>query len=219
MIDLSSLSLYEVIDVDPKATVAEIKRAYQIALKAYGADHMATYGLFTQSDKEEILNRVQEAYNILMDPERRRHYDQELRNMGGFPEEGQAEAGESESPRPAPARAPLFESKQKEDPAIRQEMERLIREVLTSAEERGEWSGAILQKVREIRGLSLDDIAEHTKVGRGHLRSIEEDSYEFLPPDTYLKGFIIQIAKVLGIEPDLITPKLMEHIRRTRGIR
>jgi curved DNA-binding protein CbpA len=214
MIDLSSLSLYEVIDVDPRATVAEIKRAYQIAVKAYGTDHMATYGLFTESQREEILNRVQEAYHILMDAERRRQYDQELREKGGYPQEHQAKAT-LESPRPAT----LFESKKKEDPKVREEKDRLVGEVLSSAEERGEWSGSILQKIREIRGLTLDDIAQHTKISRGHLRSIEEDSFDFLPPDTYLKGFISQIAKVLGMEPQAITPKLIEHIRRTRGTR
>ena len=34
MIDLSSSSLYEILDVDPRATVAEIKRAYKLLYKS-----------------------------------------------------------------------------------------------------------------------------------------------------------------------------------------
>jgi curved DNA-binding protein CbpA len=219
MIDLSSLNLYEVIDVDPRATVAEIKRAYQIALKTYGTNHMATYGLFTEAQREDVLNRVQEAYNVLMDPERRRQYDEQLRQRGDYPQERPTTTTNLEVPESTPPRPPLFESKPQEDPEAQQEAERLIEEVLASAAESGEWSGPILQQIREIRGLSLDDIAQHTKIHRGHLRSIEEDSYDFLPPDTYLKGFIHQISKVLRLDPESITPRLMDHIRRMRGVR
>jgi flagellar biosynthesis protein FlhG len=219
MIDLSTLTPYEILDVDPRATVAEIKRALQIALKAYGADHMATYGLFTEAQREEILNRVHEAYNVLVDPERRRQFDEELHTKGRYPSQRAVETQEPEGA-PAPAqrhRAP--DVQQVEAPEVREERERLVRELLTSAEERGEWSGALLRQLREIRGLSLDDIAQRTKISRGHLKSIEEDSFDFLPPDVYVKGFILQLAKVIGLDAERITPRLMEHVRRKRGIR
>jgi curved DNA-binding protein CbpA len=219
MIELTSLSPYEILDVDPRATVAEIKRAFQIALKTYGTNHMATYGLFTEAQREEILNRVHEAYNILTDPERRRLYDDELRGKGEFPAERAAEPVAQDGPAPPTLRARMWEAQRVEDPKVREEKERLVREVLTAAEERGDWSGTLLMQVREIRGLSLDDIAQRTKISRGHLRSIEEDSLEYLPPDVYVKGFVSQIAKVLGLDSDRIAPRFMEHIRQRRGHR
>ncbi len=213
------MSAYEILDVDPRATVAEIKRAFQIALKAYGTDHMATYGLFTEAQREEILNGVHEAYNILVDPERRRQFDEELHTRGRYPSERPAQASESEGVSPAAQRPRGLDVQRVEAPEVREERERLVREILTSAEERGEWSGALLKQLREIRGLSLDDIAQRTKISRGHLKSIEEDSFDFLPPDVYVKGFISQIARVIGLDSERITPRLMEHVRRRRGIR
>jgi len=219
MIDLNSLSPYEILDVDPKATVAEIKRAFQIALKTYGPGHMATYGLFTDEQREEILNRVHEAYNILTDPQRRLQCDEELRGKGDYPIDRPVELSPQDVVQLTPLRPRVLEMPRVEAPEVREEKERLIREVLRSAEEHGEWTGALLQQVREIRGLTLDDIALRTKIGRGHLRSIEEDSFEYLPPDVYVKGFVTQIAKVLGLDSERIAPRLMEYIRRRRGVR
>jgi curved DNA-binding protein CbpA len=220
MIDLDSLSPYEILDVDPRATVAEIKRALQIAVKTYGLGHMATYGLFTDEQREEILNRVHEAYTILTDPERRKQCDEKLRGRGDFPAEETAEPSKSEmAALPSSSRPRVWELPRVEEPEIREEKERRIREVLTSAEERREWTGDLLRQVREIRGFTLEEIATKTKIGRGHLRSIEDDSLEYLPPDVYVKGFVTQIAKVLGLDCERIAPRVMEHIRRRRGTR
>jgi curved DNA-binding protein CbpA len=200
--------------------VAEIKRAFQISIKTYGPNHMATYGLFTEAQREEILNRVHEAYNILMDPERRSQCDEELRGKGAFPGERLSDSVAQEAPPPPPPPRPrVWEIQRVEDPQVRAERERRIREALTGAEERGGWSGALLKEVREIRGLTLDDIAQRTKIGRGHLKAIEEDALDYLPPDVYVKGFVVQISKVLSLDPERIVPRLMEHIRRRRGPR
>jgi curved DNA-binding protein CbpA len=219
MIDLSSSNLYEILDVDPRATVAEIKRAYKIALSAYGTDHMATQGLFSATEKDAILNRIQEAYSVLMDPQRRRDYDEELRDKGRYPQRQAPDDAFSGVETKPPPRAETAESHPIEDPSVQEEKNRQVDEILMEADAREEYPGAILRQIREIRGFSLDDIAQRTKISRGHLRGLEEDSYDFLPPDTYLKGFLTQIATVLGVDPDLIQPRLMEYIRRARGPR
>ncbi len=219
MIDLDSLTPYEILDVSPRATIAEIKRAFQIALRTYGGDHMATFGLFTEAEREEILNRVHEAYNILTDPELRRQYDEELRIQGHFPPDKAVETPSRESGQTHRFRRDLADLGKMEDTEVRQEKERLIRELLAAAEERGDWSGALLRQVREIRGISLDEISRITKISRGHLKNIEEDSFEYLPPDVYVKGFIVQFAKLLGLDPERVSLRLMEEIRRRRGER
>lgn len=221
MIELGSLNPYEVLDVDPRATVAEIKRAFQIALKTYGPGHMATAGLFTEEQREEILNKVHEAYNILMDPERRGHWDEILRQKGLYPLEAeqQFKLAAADTMLPIPPKPRGLETQTVEDPKLREERDQRVREVLAEAEQRGEWTGALLRQVREIRSISLEEIAQKTKIGRGHLRSIEEDSYDFLPPDVYVKGFLTQIAKVLGLEPSKVAFRIMEHIRKIRGPR
>jgi flagellar biosynthesis protein FlhG len=219
MIDLNTLSYYELLDVDPRATVEELKRAYQIAMRSYGTDHMATYSLFTESEREAIATRVQEAYNILVDPKRRRNYDEDLRTQGLYPKDAseapQPEPSDIASPEEQPDEIPL----EPEEPLVNDLVRDRIDETLASTEEDGEWSGALLKEIRELLGLSLDDIADRTKVSRGHLKSIEESSFDYLPPDVYVKGFITQYARALELDPDHITTKLMETIRKARGAR
>jgi len=221
MMDLESLNPYEILDVDPRATVAEIKRAFQIALKTYGPGHMATASIFTEEQREQILNKVHEAYNMLMDPERRRQWDEILRQKGLFPVEAEPPPRPREDKEPpiplAISRPRVLELQRKEDPAEKEEKDRRIRELVEEARAKGQWSGAILRQAREIRGLTIEDVAQKTKIGKGHIRSIEEDSYNFLPPDVYVKGFITQIAKTVGLDPEVIVPPLMEKVRRTRG--
>ncbi len=221
MIELGTLNPYEVLDVDPRATVAEIKRAFQIALKTYGPGHMATAGLFTEEQREEILNKVHEAYNVLMDPERRTHWDEILRQKGLYPLEAEQQfrLPTADQVPPVPPKSRVVEIQSTEDPKLREEREQLVKELLSAAEQRAQWTGALLRQVREARHITLEEVAQRTKIGRGHLRSIEEDSYDFLPPDVYVKGFITQIAKVLGLEPSQVVPRIMEHIRRSRGPR
>lgn len=221
MIELGTLNPYEVLDVDPRATVAEIKRAFQIAIKTYGPGHMATAGLFTEEQREEILNKVHEAYNVLMDPERRGHWDEILRQKGLYPLEAEQQfrVAAPDTVFPTTPRPRGLGTQSVEDPKVREEREQRVRELLSTAEQRGEWTGALLRQVREIRSITLDEVAQRTKIGRGHLRSIEEDSYDFLPPDVYVKGFLTQIAKVLGLESAKVASKIIDHIRRIRGSR
>lgn len=57
--------------------------------------------------------------------------------------------------------------------------------------------GAFLQQMREAHGLSLNDVAERTKVGSFQLRGIEEQRFDVLPAPVYLRGFLLAFARVV----------------------
>ncbi|HUL77531.1 MAG TPA: helix-turn-helix domain-containing protein [Vicinamibacteria bacterium] len=61
--------------------------------------------------------------------------------------------------------------------------------------------GADLRKLREARGVSLRHIAAVTKIGVRFLEYIEEDRFEFLPAPVYLRGFLQEYARLVGIHP------------------
>jgi transcriptional regulator with XRE-family HTH domain len=61
--------------------------------------------------------------------------------------------------------------------------------------------GKYLKAERELRNLSLEEIAKFTKIKEDFLRAIEEDNYEILPPAVYVKGFLIIYARYLGLDP------------------
>lgn len=62
--------------------------------------------------------------------------------------------------------------------------------------------GPILRKCREFRGMSLEDAAEATKIGKNYLRALEEDRYREFTSPAYLKGFLRTYANLLGLQAD-----------------
>ncbi len=62
-------------------------------------------------------------------------------------------------------------------------------------------SGQDIKRQRELKGISLDEIKEKTKIGKFTLRLIEEDMYSSLPAPVYLKSFIKQISAIIGLDP------------------
>jgi curved DNA-binding protein CbpA len=62
-------------------------------------------------------------------------------------------------------------------------------------------TGADLRKIREARGMSLRHIAAVTKIGVRFLEYLEEDRFAFLPPPVYLRGFLLEYARLVGIDP------------------
>jgi len=62
-----------------------------------------------------------------------------------------------------------------------------------------ETAGSRLKKIRQERGLSLEDVQKKTKVHLNVLRAIEGDSISNLSP-IYLKGFIKIYCSYLGLE-------------------
>ncbi len=64
----------------------------------------------------------------------------------------------------------------------------------------GEVNGQVLKKLREARGLSLDELAELTKIRRPYLQAIEDQDLENLPARVYLRGFLTQIARALRVD-------------------
>jgi hypothetical protein len=58
--------------------------------------------------------------------------------------------------------------------------------------------GSFLRDLRESSGLTLRDIANRTKVSPMRLDQIEQEMFERLPEAVYLRGFVLEYAKVLG---------------------
>jgi cytoskeleton protein RodZ len=62
--------------------------------------------------------------------------------------------------------------------------------------------GERLRREREMRGISLDNIAAATKIGTRLLRALEEEHFELLPGGIFNKGFVRAYAKYLGLNED-----------------
>ena len=68
---------------------------------------------------------------------------------------------------------------------------------------------AIGEELRDARvnaGLSLDEISSRTKIRVRILESIEANDFSMCGGETYARGHVRQMAKVVGLDPDeLIT--------------
>src|SRR5260370_14739795 len=62
--------------------------------------------------------------------------------------------------------------------------------------------GERLRREREMRGITLNEIAEYTKISRRHLESLEKEDFDSLPGGVFNKGFVRAYARYLGIDED-----------------
>jgi len=53
-----------------------------------------------------------------------------------------------------------------------------------------------------MRGVTLDEIAESTKIRRSHLEALEKEDFRDLPGGVFNKGFVRSYARFIGIDED-----------------
>jgi flagellar biosynthesis protein FlhG len=178
-------SHHDVLEVERGATDEEIRRAYKRMCAVFDPENPVTFGLFDEEGLEAARARIDEAYDVLLDPARRRPYE-----ISVFPEapETKAEAEQEQVPSgelpPAPSITPDTE-----------------------------FSGALLRAVRESQGTSLDQISARTKVGTNYLRCIEEDEFQKLPAAVYVRGFVTEFAKCLRLDPEQVSQSYLRRYR------
>ena len=72
----------------------------------------------------------------------------------------------------------------------------------------GDW----LRRQREVREISLRDIAERTKISFRYLEAMEADRFDLLPAPVFAKGFLREYARYVGLSPDdVVNHYLSEH--------
>jgi len=62
--------------------------------------------------------------------------------------------------------------------------------------------GDRLRREREMRGITLEEIMESTKISRRHLEALEGEHFDQLPGGVFNKGFVRAYARFLGIDGD-----------------
>lgn len=62
----------------------------------------------------------------------------------------------------------------------------------------GNW----LRRQRELREITLREIADSSKISLRYLEALEEERFDVLPAPVFAKGFLRQYAKYVGLNPD-----------------
>lgn len=74
------------------------------------------------------------------------------------------------------------------------------------------WSGALIRAVRDSKGLSLRDIGSSTRISARYLEAIEADDHEHLPSSTFVKGYLREIARTLGLDEAALVQGYMRRM-------
>jgi flagellar biosynthesis protein FlhG len=191
-------TLYAVLGVTRSASDEEIRRAYKRQREIYATGGLATVSLLDGEQLTGAQRKLDEAYDTLLDPVRRRAFD-----LSTFPEP-EREVLSARTTRPALAAEQLM---------LQEELQREIGPDT-------EFSGALLRKVRESLGLELAEITAKTKIGRGHLQALEDERYDDLPALVYTRGFLVELAKQLRVDPSHVQRTYLRRMREelaTRG--
>jgi len=79
------------------------------------------------------------------------------------------------------------------------------------------WSGELLRRVRESRGLTLQQLAERTRITRHHLENIEQDRFKALPAGVYLRGIIMSLSRELRLDGQKVARSYLDRMGTGSG--
>jgi flagellar biosynthesis protein FlhG len=190
-------TLYAVLGLTRSASDEEIRRAYKLQRQVYAAGGLATVSLLDEQQRARAERKLDDAYDTLLEPVRRRAYD-----LSTFPEP-EPEVLSARSTRPALAAEQLMLQEQ------------LQREIGPETE----FTGALLRKVRESQGIDLAEISSKTKIAKTHLQALEDERFNDLPAMVYTRGFLIELAKQLRLDPAHVHRTYLRRLREELAAR
>jgi flagellar biosynthesis protein FlhG len=179
-------SHHDLLEVERGATDEEVRRAYKRAKDVYAADALVGYSLFTPDELDHVRTRLDEAFDVLLDPSRRRPY--ELSIFPPSPEHDEPQRireSEHDPLPPAPEITPDTD-----------------------------FTGALLRAVRHSKGIRLEDVSGRTKIGLNYLSAIENDDFGALPAAVYVRGFVNELAKILRLDATQVARTYVRRYRR-----
>ncbi|MAX67778.1 MAG: helix-turn-helix domain-containing protein [Bacteriovoracaceae bacterium] len=80
-----------------------------------------------------------------------------------------------------------------------------------------QYTGEFLKKIREYKEVTVERMAEMTRISKTYIRNIEDDDFSKLPADVYTRGFVYQYAKCLKLNPDLVATSYIHHVRQLKN--
>lgn len=167
---------WDTLGLEPGASPAQVRRAYQRRRALYDPDSLATYSLLSDDERLVVLERLEAAYQLAL---------AEACDSDGSADEdgdGSVEAVAVEDERATPDRD--------RDP------------------------GALLRFLRVESGLALEQVSEVTKIRAAIIDCIEREDFSRLPAAVYIRGFVIQYARLLGVpDPERLAAAYLERMR------
>ncbi len=200
---------YEILEVSQTASQHEITVAYEKARRTYSAENSALHSVFTTEEASSLRDLIDEAYNVLSHHTYRDLYEKRVQSKSYSESDLSLEAikkasqdlfnqnslTEQKNEAAALEAKPDFNA----DPSIENEIRNC-----------SQWTGETLRKVREYKKYSLELLHEKTKVNPWYLTALENMEPKSLPAPVYVRGYIVQMAKTLGLNEKEVAESYMK---------
>jgi hypothetical protein len=211
-------SPHRVLDVPRAASLAVIEAAYDRARRLLDQGAMASYGMFDATSAEKMRAEIDEAYAILRQEAAERGpmpaHEGSIAPVHEMPTPQKAHpaAQAATSPHPPTQRVPppaLTKARGTQAPKPRTRLCPPRSEPLTEP-----CTGAVLRRLREEAGADVEAVCELTKINRRYVKALEEDDFPLLPASVYIRGFVGEYARILGLDAAHVTLTYMSAYRQ-----
>lgn len=203
---------YDILEVSENASQQEILVAYHKAKKTYSSENKALHSVFSSEEAAQLRRLIDEAYEVLSNNTYRNIYEKRMMASSyqelDLSAESIKSAGDSLFQRAAPPvvaeeTAPIHPDAPVVDEAFEAEIAA-----------KKDWSGAELKRVREYRKLSFDELTDITKINPWYIAAVEEMEPANLPVAVFVRGYVVQIAKALGLKDKIVAESYMRLFRK-----
>jgi curved DNA-binding protein CbpA len=202
---------YKILQVSANAGADEIKRAYRNALAIYAQESIVTYSLFSQEQREALLQAIEMAFGTLINEGKRSLYNQMLIDTGQveatvFSTQVQRNLAVYSDAQSTSKEKSLSQWVQKktQEPAIQQLIEEIQSKELLS--------GIELKQLREAYGIEIHEIYAITRISGDTLKMIEANQFQDLPAEIYLKQFLKAYADILHLNPQHVVESYLKFM-------
>jgi curved DNA-binding protein CbpA len=235
-----STNYYEILEIKIDAPSHEVHKAYQRAKTTYSDGNPALYTMFTEDEARELLRLVEEAYSVLGNSTTRRNYDEALAR-GENPTQAPApdllnaklpdlelksetkkmsttapemvHTTSSTSPSASSANAPPPPGSGRTQLSTFKIDETFEKELAGTSD----FDGQMLQRTRLYKNISIDKMSESTRISRSYLMAVETNNYANLPAAVFVRGFVVQMARLLGLDENKTAASYMKRFKAGGG--
>jgi curved DNA-binding protein CbpA len=201
---MSRFNYYDLLEVSPHSQQHEITSAYKRAKLTYSGENSAIYTIFSEGEARDMLKLIEEAYSVLGNKALRTIYDEKISQTGIKAEDIsydklalQSKLAVQDLSKPQPKPKPIAYT-------VDEGFEKEIKQCTV-------WNGQMLAKVRNYKGIPLDRLSAITKISSFYLNAVENEDRKNLPAPVFVRGYITQIAKVLGLDTKIVADGYMNN--------
>ncbi len=209
MIEHFTGTYYDILEVKKDAPQNEISRAYERAKITYSTENPALYTVFSIEEARQLTQVIEEAFAILGNNVFRIRYDDLL----GDPTVDHNSLNYNTivgttviNPSTLDKQKVNYKANYSKNDSFETEIQR------TSI-----WDGSMIKKVREYKNISVEKMCEITRINQSYLMSIEKNDWKNLPVPVFIRGFIIQIARVLNLDEKKVADSFMNFYKQQVG--